>query len=72
MGLHIGTLKKGWIMILPSTGENAPYVKLKGTLNKLCHVKWKSAFEHAQIAQIQIIMRMRKVSAVSLLSYHTL
>ena len=34
-------------------------------------VKRKSAFEHAQNAQIQIILRMRKVPPGPLLSIHT-
>ena len=36
------------------------------------HVKQKSAFEHVQNAQVQIILRMRKVSSGHLLSINTL
>ena len=35
-------------------------------------VKRKTAFEHAQNAQIQIILRMRKASSRFLLSIHTI
>ena len=37
----------------------------------LDHVKQKSAFEHAQNAQIQTILHMHKVSSGTLLSIHT-
>ena len=35
------------------------------------HVKWKCAFEHAQNAQIQIMLHMGKVSSHRLLSNST-
>ena len=41
---------------------------------KFCNmgrVKRKGAFEHAKNAQIQIILRMRKVSSEPLFSVHT-
>ena len=40
-------------------------------LYQIGHVKWKSAFEHGQNVQIQIILHMCKVSSEPLLSIHT-
>ena len=37
---------------------------------ELRHVKRNSAFEHAQVTQIQIIQRMRKISTGPLLFSH--
>ena len=40
-------------------------------LYNLGHIKGKSAVEHGQNAQIQIILRMRKVASGRLHSIHT-